>query len=168
MFLGEIIDDNEAGESPESYATVPVSWSPASAPIITQKQPSETDAIKAQYSVHYRNDIIPSLLEAVNFVIRNHSDDTLLAHTLYPLGIFVYNVVLTTEVSNEDFINNVLISTARLNDKNVENNVINPILYIGWNMQHTANVTISFTLSTFDFKLMPFCTNKKKLIFFHL
>ena len=124
MFLGEIIDDNEAGESPESYATVPVSWSPASAPIITQKQPSETGAIKAPYNAHYR--IMISSLEAVNFVIRNHSDDTLLAHTLYPLGIFVYNVVLTTEVSNEDFFNNLLIPAARLNDKNVENSVINP------------------------------------------
>ena len=70
--------------------------------------------------------MISSLEAVIDFVIRNHSYDTLLAHTLYPLGIFVYNVVLTTEVSNEDFFNNLLIPAARLNDKNVENSVINP------------------------------------------
>ena len=134
-FLGEIEDDDEeGGEPPEAFDAVPVGATPAAQPKTEQEQ------VRGQYGVHYRDDILPSLVEAINFIIEHDTDDTLLAQTFYLLSLLLFHSIITTEEVNEEFISNVLLPAARLNQENIRDSVLNPTAYVGWNMQYTTNI----------------------------
>ena len=81
--------------------------------------------MQSKHSTAPITEMISSLVSSKQSILSSETIviDTLLAHTLYLLCFILYNIVLTMEVINENFIDNMLIPAARLNDKNVEKTV---------------------------------------------
>ena len=117
-FLGEIPENDEEEEA----------------------EKTESEEVRSAYAVHYKDEILPSLVEAVTFVLSHDDDNTLLARTLFLLSILLFHAIITTEEVNEEFITGVLMPAARLTQENLEEIESNPTGYFGWNLAYSSSV----------------------------
>lgn len=109
---------------------------------------SSISEIHSQYSLHYKQNIAPVLLQSLIQCISNERDQYILSSIIYLFDLFLHFDVGDRLFLNTEFITHLIIPVARLTPQDIEESETNPLQYLEFNLTYENSPGIRTTRTT--------------------